>query len=78
MLYRAITILLKIYIKSSTIDIFLYGLRYIYLISIFTITSMLLYVVPMRGSFDINSLVIKLRVINNYIYSDNIEICSFL
>ena len=78
MLYQAITILLKMYAKSSTIDASLYSLRYMYLVSVFTITSMLLYVMPMRDSFNINSLIIKLRAINDHIYSSNVEVYSFL
>ena len=31
-----------------------------------------------RGSFNNNSLVIKLRATNNYAYSSNIDIYSFL
>ena len=69
--------MLKIYAKFITINAFLYNLRYVYLISIFTITSILSYIVPMRDSFDISSLVIKLRAINDYIYFNNIEIYSF-
>ena len=39
---------------------------------------MLLYIAPIRGSFNIDSLVIKLRATNNYTYLDNIEVYSFL
>ena len=39
---------------------------------------MLLYIVFMRDSFNDNSLIIKLRVINNYTYSSNIGVYSFL
>ena len=39
---------------------------------------MLLYIVSIRGSFNGSSLVIKLRAINNYTYSSNIDIYSFL
>ena len=73
-----ITTLLKIYTKSSTIDASLYGFKYIYFISIFIITNMLLYIVSIRGFFNINSLVIKSRVINNYTYLNSIDIYSFL
>ena len=38
---------------------------------------MLLYIVPIRGSFNDSSLIIKLRVIDNYTYSNNIDIYSF-
>ena len=75
---RAITILLKIYIKSSIVDTSLYSSKKIYLISIFIITSILLYIVPIRDFFNNSSLVIKLRATNNYTYSSNIDICSFL
>ena len=37
-----------------------------YLISMFTITSMLLYIMPIRDFFNNSSLIIKLRVIDNY------------
>ena len=76
-LCQAITILLKIYAKSSAVNASLYGLRYAYLVSVFTITSILSYVVPVRGSFDVSSLVIKLRAIDDHAYSDNIGVCSF-
>ena len=77
-LYLIITTLLKIYTKSSTIDTSLYGFKYIYFISIFIITNILLYVVSIRDFFNINSLVIKSRVINNYTYLNSIDIYSFL
>ena len=32
----------------------------------------------MRSSFNDNSLIIKLRVTNNYTYSNNVDIYSFL
>ena len=66
------------YTKSSTIDASLYSSRYVYLVSISTITNMLSYIVSIRGSFNVDSLVIKLRAINDYAYSSNVEICSFL
>ena len=78
MLCRTITTLLKIYTKSSTVDTSLYDSKYIYLVRVFTITSMLLYVVPIRGFFDVDSLVIKLRAIDNHAYSNKTEIYSFL
>ena len=39
---------------------------------------MLLYIVSIRDFFDNNSLVIKLRTTNNYAYSNNIGVYSFL
>ena len=75
--YWAITILLKMYVKSFAVDAFLYDLRYAYLVSVSTITSMLSYVVPMRGSFDVGSLVMKSRAIDDYAYSGNVGVCSF-
>ena len=39
---------------------------------------MLLYIVLVRGFFNDNSLIIKLRVTNNYTYSSNINVYSFL
>ena len=77
-LYLVITTLLKIYTKSSTMDIFLYSFKYVYFISMFIITSILLYIVSIRGFFNINSLVIKSRATNNYTYSNSIDIYSFL
>ena len=65
------------YTKSFAIDASLYGLRYAYLVSVSTITSMLSYVVSVRGFFDVSSLVIKSRAINNYAYSNNIGVYSF-
>ena len=76
-LYLIITILLKIYTKSSTINTSLYGFKYTYFVSIFTITSMLLYIIPIRGFFNIDSLVIKSRVIDNHTCLSKIEIYSF-
>ena len=66
------------YTKSSTINASLYSFKYIYFISIFMITSILLYIIFIRGSFYIDSLVIKFKVINNYIYLSNVEIYIFL
>ena len=40
----------------------LYSLRYINFVKPSTITSILLYTMPMRGSFDNSSLVMKSRV----------------
>ena len=77
-LYLIITTLLKIYAKSSTVNTFLYGFKYIYFVSMFIITSILLYIIPIRGSLNMNSLVIKSRAINNYTYLDSIDIYSFL
>ena len=39
---------------------------------------MLLYTVPIRGFFNIDSLVIKSRATNNYAYSNKADIYSFL
>ena len=39
---------------------------------------MLLYIVSIRGFFNNNSLVIKLRATNNYTYSNNIGVYNFL
>ena len=44
----------------------------------FIITNILLYTVLVRGFFDIGSLVIKSRAINNYAYSDKAGVYSFL
>ena len=57
-----ITTLLKIYAKSSIVEASLYGLRYVNFVKLSIITSMLSYIVPMRGSFDNGSLVMKSRV----------------
>ena len=65
------------YAKSSAVDASLYGLRYAYLVSVSTITSMLSYVVPVRGSFDVDSLVMKSRAIDNHACSGNAGVCSF-
>ena len=77
-LYFIIITLLKIYTKSFTIDTSLYDFKYIYFISIFTITNILLYIIFIRDSFNINSLVIKFKAINNYTYLNSIDIYSFL
>ena len=42
------------------------------------IINILLYIVPIRGFFNGSSLIIKLRVTNNYAYSSNINIYNFL
>ena len=76
--YLIITTLLKIYTKSFAIDTFLYNSKYIYFVSVFIIINILLYTTSIRGSFNIDSLVIKLRVTNNHTYSNNIEVYSFL
>ena len=39
---------------------------------------MLLYAISMRGSFNIDSLVIKFRAIKDYTYLNSIDIYSFL
>ena len=44
----------------------------------FTITNILLYTISIRGSIDIDSLVIKLRATNNYAYSNKVDVYSFL
>ena len=61
MLCLVIITLLKIYTKSSIVEASLYGLRYVNFIRLSIITSILLYTMPMRGSFDSSSLVIKSR-----------------
>ena len=76
-LYLIITILLKIYTKSSTMNTSLYDFKYTYFVSIFIITSMLLYIISIRGFFNIDSLVIKSRLIDNHTYFSKIEIYSF-
>ena len=43
----------------------------------FIIIRMLLSIVSIRGFFNIDSLIIKSKAINNYIYSSDIEIYSF-
>ena len=58
----AITTLLKIYARSSAVDASLYGSRYTNFVKLSTITNMLSYAMPMRGSFDNGSLVMKSRV----------------
>ena len=64
-LYLVITTLLKIYAKSFMINTFLYGFMYVYFVKVFIITSILLYIMLIRGSFNVDSLVIKLRATNN-------------
>ena len=54
--------LLKIYTKSSIVEVSLYSLRYINFIKLSIITSILSYTMPMRGSFDNSNLVMKSRV----------------
>ena len=54
--------LLKIYTKSSIVEVSLYSLRYTNFVRLSIITSILLYIMPMRGSFDSSSLVMKSRV----------------
>ena len=49
-----------------------------YFVNIFIITRILLYIILIRDFFNVDSLIIKFKVINNYIYSSNIKICSFL
>ena len=43
----------------------LYSSKYTYFVSVFTIISILLYAAPVRGSFNIDSLIIKSRATNN-------------
>ena len=69
MLCLMITTLLKIYTKSSIVEASLYSLRYINFIKLSIITSILSYIMPMRGSFDNSSLVMKSRVTIDYGYS---------
>ena len=69
MLCLIITTLLKIYAKSSIVEASLYGSRYVNFVKLSTITSMLSYAMPMRGSFDNGSLVMKSRVTINHGYS---------
>ena len=64
-----ITTLLKIYTKSSIVEASLYGLRYTNFVKLSTITNILSYTMPMRGSFDNSSLVMKSRVTIDYGYS---------
>ena len=66
MLCLVITTLLKIYARSSIVDTSLYSSRYINFVKLSTITNMLLYVMPMRGSFDSGSLVMKSKVTIDY------------
>ena len=61
--------LLKIYARSSIVDASLYSLRYMNFVKLSTITSMLSYVMPMRGSFDSGSLVMKSRATVDHGYS---------
>ena len=77
-LYLTITTLLKIYTKSFAVNVSLYSFKYIYFVSIFTITSMLSYTISIRGSFNIDSLIIKSRATKDYAYLDSIGIYSFL
>ena len=77
-LYLTIITLLKIYTKSSTINAFLYSFKYIYFISVFIIINILLYIVSIRGFFNISSLIMKFKAINNYTCLSNIDIYSFL
>ena len=60
--YLVITTLLKIYTKSSIVEASLYSSSYINFVKLSIITSMLSYTMPMRGSFDNGSLVMKSRV----------------
>ena len=69
MLCLVITTLLKMYTKSSTVEASLYGSRYMNFVKLSTITSMLSYTMPMRGSFDNSSLVMKSRVTIDHGYS---------
>ena len=61
-----ITTLLKMYTKSSIVEASLYGSRYVNFVKLSTITSILSYTMPMRGSFDNGSLVMKSRVTIDY------------
>ena len=65
------------YTKSFIIDTSLYSFKYIYFVSVFIITSMLLYVIFIRGSFNIGSLIIKSRATKDYTYLDSVDIYSF-
>ena len=64
-----ITTLLKIYTKSSIVEASLYSLRYINFVKLSTITSILSYTMPMRGSFNNGNLVMKSRVTIDHGYS---------
>ena len=57
------------YTKSSIVEASLYSLRYTNFVKLSTITSILSYVMPMRGSFDNSSLVMKSRVTIDHGYS---------
>ena len=69
MLCLVTTTLLKIYAKSSMVEVSLYSLRYMNFVRLSTITSILLYTMPMRGSFDSSSLVMKSRATIDHGYS---------
>ena len=51
------------------VDISLYSSRYMNFVKLSIITSILSYTMPMRGSFDNSSLVMKSRVTINHGYS---------
>jgi hypothetical protein len=61
-----ITILVKTCIRLSTFNASRKGSISTYLVSLLFITIMLLYLIPMRGSFNLGSLVMKSRAILNY------------
>ena len=50
------------------VDVSLYSLRYINFVKLSTITNMLLYNIPMRGSSNSGSLVMKSRVTIDHSY----------
>ena len=64
-LYLAITTLLKIYTRSSAMNTSLYSSKYTYLVSVSIITNILLYIAPIRGSFNVDSFVIKSKTTDN-------------
>jgi hypothetical protein len=71
-------LLIIIIATYSTVNVFLYGIKYTYFVNRSTTTSMPLYVCPKAGSSEYSKSVIKSIITSYYSYSGGSKNCIVL
>ena len=63
----------KIYIKSSAVDTFKYGIKYLYFVNLQVIIRMLSYSISINNFLNNNNLITKPSAINFYNFVDILD-----
>jgi hypothetical protein len=77
-LYWLTTVLINAYASSSALFAFLYSRKYAYFVNLSVMTRILLYLVPVIGSFDAGSFTMKFYAIVCYGFPSSSIGCSNL